>query len=71
MVVLEDHLLARGMTISRLEDEAAVYVVYSLAVLFDPVGVDLDLYLFVDYLLEFLLYLVRVFSLFAVLPFIK
>ena len=48
------------MTNSRLEDEAAVYVV------FDLVGLAQELYLFVDCLLKVLLDLVGMFSLYVV-----
>ena len=54
------------MGISRLEDEAKVYLVYSLEVLFDLVGVAWVLYLFVECHLEVLLGLVGVFSLYVV-----
>ena len=64
--MLKDQLLAKGVTISKSEDEAAVYVVYSLMVLFDLVGVAQELYLFVDCLLEVLLDLMGVFSLYVV-----
>ena len=58
--------LARDVGISRLEDEAKLYMVYSLEVLFDLVGVAWVLYLFVECQLEVLLGLVGVFSLYVV-----
>ena len=48
------------MGISRLEDVAEMYVVFSLEVLFDLVGVAQVLYLFVECQLEVLLELVDV-----------
>ena len=54
------------MGISRLEDVAEVYVVYSPEVLFDLVGVAQVLYLFVECQLEVLLELVGVLSLYVV-----
>ena len=66
LVVLKYQLLARGVNISRSEDVAAVYVVYSLTFLFDLLGVAQELYLFVDCLLEILLDLMGVFSFYVV-----
>ena len=66
LVVLKYQLLARGVNISRSEDVTEVYVVYSLTVIFDLLGVAQELYLLVECLLEVLLDLVGVFSLYMV-----